>query len=212
MSHDNAMTTMDVSKVFYSRIEAAVATNESVANYLCDIYPQFRKRLLAKQYGAAELQSIMAAISNYSSSDYQSLVIVTRLFGGTAETARLINIPHEELLSALTTSSPEMLAQLIHHITESRILPTDFFQKNRIFFTESMLARFRRANITTILSTASDYHQVITTLAQELSPNEDVLEYLQQGKLHSRSHWACRRIEQLLGLDRGILDKLYLKS
>ncbi len=201
------MTSMDVSKVFYSRIETTISEDETVASYLSDVFPNFHLKMAANDYSEAELQIILASISSFSSIEFQTLTIITRLCGGVSETARLLSIPHDILLNALMVGSAEKITPIIKQIRSAQLFDDSFFQKKRAFYTESMLARFRRVNITKILATASDYNQVVKLLAAELSPFEDVLLSLQTGESHSRSHWACRRIEAKLGIPIGSLDK-----
>lgn len=200
---------LDASNFFYTRIEDAIEKNDRLLPYLNEIYPDFRKRLVGRLFSSEELKSIAATVGNYTSLEYQELLICIRLIGGSAETASKLNIDANDITSSLYDGSPERITSLLSLISESNLFPPDFFGKSRAFYSNTMIARFRRNNLTRILATATDYHRVVTTLSKELSPSEDVLLALQEGKLHPRSSWACRKIEALLGLERGFLDKRF---
>lgn len=200
---------LDASNFFYPRIEGAIEKDDRLVPYLNEIYPDFRRKLVGRSFSFDELKSIAATVGNFSSPQYQELLICIRLIGGSAETASKLNIDANDITSTLYDDSPERIASLLSQISESNLFPPHFFGKSRVFYSDTMVSRFRRNNLTRILATASDYHRVVTTLSKELSPSEDVLLALQKGELHPRSSWACRKIEALLGLERGFLDKRF---
>ena len=200
---------LDASNFFYTRIDDAIEKNDRLLPYLVEVYPDFRKKLVGRLFSSEELKSIAATVGNYTSPQYQELLICIRLIGGSAETASKLNIDANDITSTLYNGSPERITSLLTLISESNLFAPDFFGKSRAFYSDTMVARFRRNNLTRILATASDYHRVVTTLSKELSPSEDVLLALQKGNLHPRSSWACRKIEALLGLEKGFLDKRF---
>lgn len=200
---------LDASNFLYLRIEGAIEKDDRLVPYLNEIHPDFRKKLVGRLFSEDELKSISATVGHFSSSQYQELLICIRLIGGSAETASQLNIDASDINTTLYDESPERITSLLSQISESNLFPPHFFGKSRVFYNDTMVARFRRNNLTRILATATDYHRVVTTLSKELSPSEDVLLALQKGESHPRSSWACRKIEVLLGLDRGFLDKRF---
>lgn len=197
---------MDVKLAFFRKINNAISLDPTLLSFLVDTYPDFSVRLATKGFDLLELEKIQVSVSNYSSSHYQNLIIAIRLNGGVSETAHKLDIDASYITLALSSSNETQWNELIELLKSKNMIDDDFFDKARPYFNESMVSRFRRDNLTAILATATNYSEVINQMSTLLSPFEDVLLHIQKGITHSRSSWACRRIEKALKLSTGRLD------
>ncbi|ACH64626.1 hypothetical protein ACTFQF_00905 [Aliivibrio fischeri] len=197
----------DVKLAFFRKINKSISLEPDLLPFLNDTYTDFSLRLASEDFSLTELEQIYVSISNYSSSTYQNLVIALRLCGGISEASYTIDIDASQIMEILSSSNEAQWQGLIEAIKSKNIVKNDFFEKKRSYFTESMVTRFRRDNLTSILFTAPNYSAAINQIAILLSPFDDVLESIQQGKSHCRSSWACREIEKALSLPVGRLDQ-----
>ncbi|WP_390240779.1 hypothetical protein [Vibrio sp. R78045] len=200
---------MDATKVFYTKIGKVISESEVIGLYLSEIYPDFSKKFFAQVYSLEELRLIHATVHNFTSSTFQNLLIAIRLNGGSSELANKLSVDPKFITDILANTSKESVDSLCSQIQEANLVSGSFFQKKRQFYTESIIARFRRSNLTKILATATDFQAVVNILSNELSPSEKVLIDIQEGRVNGRSSWACRKIETKLKLPNGTLDKKF---
>ncbi len=198
---------MNIKAHFLSSIKALIDEKPEVFRFF-DVETQ---RILGNLDGVEvpELERLMLRIKRFDSSLSQNLFIAVRLFGGITELSHEMSESSELVLSLLNSDDDSGKKRLASAMLKLGVIPEDFFKKNRPFFSDDIVTSNRSLNLSRIFSTATDVTELHRILSDNLSPNGDeVLACLINAKSHARASWACRKLERILEIERGILDSM----